>query len=961
MQAQQGTDLSNIDIHPVPADIADPSLTVFQLACEAVVNPLGIDTYHPQLSWKINSSARGVLQQAFRIIVAEGEAGPDGEQTIWDTKKVLGTAVSCRYEGPAFLSGKRYFWKVQVWDDSGHVSAWSPAAWFETGLLHLSDWKANWIEPRLPPIIKYKSGLPVLLGWKKKDPFPEKDLTPCSLLRKEFTVQSGLKRARIYATAHGIYSLHINGVRADQRELAPEFTSYNKLLLYQVYDVTGRLAKGKNAIGATVADGWYGGRIGATGESAQYGNKHALLLQLVMEYEDGHTEQVVSDETWTCSTGPLVYSDLFIGEKYDARLEKSGWSGPGFDASGWKAVDTAFYDLKNLAVQAGMPVSQVMELQPVSVIVTPKGETVVDLGQNIAGKMRMKVSGPAGTRIVLEHSEVLDRYGNFIHNIIGTNKDQKDVYILKGGMQEVYEPAFTFHGFRYVKITGYPGIPTVNDFTGLVVASDLPATGTFTCSDTLINQLQHNIVWSQRSNMLSIPTDCPQRERMGWTADIQVYAPTAMFNQDLRAFLTRWLRNLKADQLEDGEVPMVVPYTKGYRESIGKYLSHTSAGWGDACIIVPLRLYEKYGDLNPLMEQYETMQRWMGYVEQQASRKTPVGFWLNPLNLFNSRKKEREKYLWNTGFHYGDWLIPSKTGHGLIGMSVPVVATKRIVASAYYAYATSLMARISGILGKGEDQKKYLALHANIKRAFAGKYISSSGKIKPSLQGMYILALQFDLVPDAIKQKSVQRLVELIKSNGDKLDAGFLSIPFLMDVLCENGHKSIAYKILHQDGYPSWLYEVKKGATTIWESWNAITPDGRVSSLSYNHYAFGCVGDWMYRTIGGLNAVEPGYKTSLIKPDPTDNITAATASLETVYGTLSSSWQIKEGIMTMNVMVPPNTSATIVLPLATKNIVMENGTPLSTGSGIYGVKQENKAVIVEAGSGNFLFSYRIDH
>lgn len=962
MQAQQKRDSSIIFMHQASSGDTDTSINLSDLTCEYLENPLGIDILHPGLSWKIKSSERGFIQKAFRIILAETEEDLEKQSNVlWDTKKNLSeSSVYCRYDGPAFHSRKRYFWKVQVWNDAGNVSPWSPTAWFETGFLNTSDWKAKWIEPRLSPIKKSKPGIFSLTGLKKKDKFSEKELTPSSMLRREFTVRKGLKRARIYATTHGIYALEINGVKADDRAFAPEFTSYHKLLLYQTYDVTDRVITGDNTLGVTIADGWYGGRIGATGESAQYGNKHALLLQMELEYEDGYKEQVISDETWKCSTGPLVYSDIWIGEKYDARLEVSGWSKPGFNAAGWKSVDMADYGFKNLAVQMGNPVHRIMEIRPIGMITTPKGETIVDLGQNIAGRMHMKVSGPAGTQIVLEHSEVLDEHGNFINNIMGTNKDQKDVYVLKGSVQEVYEPAFTFHGFRYVKVTGYPGTPTVKDFTGVVISSAIPATGTFECSDTLINKLQHNIVWSQRSNMLSIPTDCPQRERMGWTADIQIYGPTAMFNQNLNAFLTRWLRNVKVDQLEDGQVPMLVPYTKAYRESIGKYLSHTSAGWGDACIIVPLQLYEKYGDIGILEEQYETMERWMGYVNRQAAQRSPLGFRLNPVNWFNKAKKENERYLWNTGFHYGDWLIPSKSGDGWMKLAEPVLLTRRIVASAYYAYSTSLMAKIAGTLGKTADQKKYSELNEKIKKAFAAAYVSSNGMLKPSLQGVYILALQFDLIPASVKQKSVTHLVELIKNNGDRLDAGFLSIPFLMDVLCNNGHRDIAYKLLFQDQCPSWLYEVKKGATTIWESWKAITPDGKISHLSYNHYAFGCIGDWMYRTIGGLNAVEPGYKSSLIKPDLAGKFTSASTSLETVYGTLSNSWEIKEGMMRMNVAVPVNTTARIILPNATKKNVLENGSALLKGSGIYRINQETEDVIVEVGSGNFTFNYKIN-
>lgn len=634
-------------------------LRVVNLRTEYLRNPL-IDVRRPRFSWELASNARGTLQEAYRLIVAESESVLDsGTDLIWDSSRVQARdSVHVVYSGPELRPKTRYYWRVITWDNYGNESEQTERAWFEMALLDGSEWEASWIEPDLAPVRREPKQSPAMMGFKTSSEPPEKRLTPPSLLRREFAVRAGIRRARVYCTAHGIYSLEVNGQHADDREFAPEFTAYEKILCYQTYDVTALLIPGTiNVLGITIADGWWAGRVGMTGDSCQYGDRHALLLRLEIDYDDGSSDCVVSDESFRCSTGPIAYSDIFIGERYDARKEIPGWSKVGFDASNWKPVKVANYMKGNLVAQHGEPVKRVMEFPAVSVLKTPKGDTVVDIGQVIAGRIRMRVSGPAGIVVSLKHTEVLNEHGNFINNIAGRNKDQEDFYILKGIGDEIWEPKFTFHGFRFVRLTGFPGEPKASDFTAVVISSSMQTSGSFECSDPLLNRLQQNIVWSQRGNMLSIPTDCPQRERAGWTGDIQVYAPTACFNSDMDAFLTRWLRSLAADQLPDGQVPFVVPYLRGYREDIaGVFFTHSSAGWGDACHLVPLTMYKKYGDLRILEECWPVMMKWMDYVEKRAAEHDPLTKMINPLRFFS--KSEQDKYLWNSGFHFGDWLIP---------------------------------------------------------------------------------------------------------------------------------------------------------------------------------------------------------------------------------------------------------------------------------------------------------------
>ena len=889
-----------------------------QLRCNHEKTPYGI-TGTPVFSWQLFSEQPDTIQEAYQLLICSSD------KQIYDSGKISGSqSVEVEPKGFNAAAKEDYHWKVRIWDNHGQEA--ENTSYFEAAP---GSFSAKWIEPSIPGV-KYEKQIPLMKSMifkvKPKLP-PDERLLPVSLLRKEFEVKPGLAKARAYATAHGVYSIQFNGGAPDERLFAPEYTTYPKYLCYQTYDITKLLQSGKNACGVMLADGWWSGRIGIGGESGQYGMERAFFLQIELTYHDGTHETIVSDENFRCSAnGTIRYSDIFIGEKqdhnYTQRIEE--FSKADFNDHSWSPVVIADYGYDNLFPQIGGPVVKIKELKPVALLHTPKGETVIDFGQNFAGFVRLKVSAPKGTVIKLEHSEVLDEKGNFLNNIIGVNKDQTDIFICSGREDEVFEPQFTFHGFRYVKVTGM-NTPELEDFCGIAISSKMDNLAEFECSNELMNKLYSNVRWSQYSNMISIPTDCPQRERAGWTADIQVFTPTASYSQDMNAFLTRWLESMEMEQLDDGQIPCVVPFSLSYQNSLKMQSKDSccSAGWSEACIIVPYTLYQMYGNKNILSKHYPMMKKWIKYVQHQAEHFNPKSFKKKknktPLEI------ENHKYLWNTGWHYGDWMIPS-ISKGMMGGVKGAKITREITASIYYAYSAELMSRIAEIIGSKDDARKYHELNKRIKKAIADTYISEDGLINPDLQGSYVCALWYGVVPEDKVPKAVGRLKKLIEDNGCCLDTGFLATPILLDVLMKYGLKDIAYKILYQEKCPSWFYEIKKGATTIWESWDGIRPDGKVGNLSYNHYALGCVFDWIYRNIAGIQNQSAGYKKILIKPEPDETMAWARSSFKSVYGEIASSWKKENGFFRIQVKIPCNANATVIMP---------DGQQHEIGSGTY--------------------------
>ncbi|MCD9022438.1 alpha-L-rhamnosidase [Cohnella silvisoli] len=897
------------------------SLKVESLVCEYRTNPLGIDVRNPRIGWKLVSERRGTVQKAYRIQVAG--PGEDFANLVWDSGRVESERSNLlAYEGPMLQPRTRYYYRVQVWDHFERESDWSAVAWWETALFSADEWQANWITPDSEAI----------------DP----QAAPVFMLCKEFTLKQPIRLARIYATAAGVYELYISGEKAGDELLAPGWTSYHKRHQYQTYDVTAQLKVGYNQIGVLLGNGWYKGQLtGFDNYTNLYGDIRACLIQLHILYEDGTEEVVVSDATWSSSTSPITLSEIYDGETYDARLEKEGWGQAGYDVgSNWSGTEIIDLPYTSLVAQENSPTRVIETIFPQSLIRTPSGETLLDMGQNMVGRIRMTLQAPAGTVIRLQHAEVLDKEGNFYTGNLRKAKQLVE-YIAKGGGTESYAPHFTFQGFRYVKVEGFPGqengLP-LDAFAGEVIHSDMEPTGWFECSHPLVNQLQSNIVWGQRGNFLDLPTDCPQRdERLGWTGDAQVFIRTAAFNYHVGPFFTKWLRDLKADQGADGGVPVVVPDVitkKPVSESEAEMLS--AAAWGDAAVICPWTLYLCYGDERLLADQYDSMKAWISYIRSQGDR----------------------EYLWNTGFHYGDWLGLDAKENSYIGAT-----PKDLIATAFYAHSTRLVRDAAVVLGKAEDVRAYSELLGRVIAAFREEFVTPAGRLAAPTQTAHVLALKFQLVEGNVRKRIAHDLNELVVQNEYHLTTGFVGTPYLCLVLSDNGYHETAVKLFLQESYPSWLYSITKGATTIWEHWDGIKPDGSFWSddmNSYNHYAYGAIGDWMYRYIAGLDMDEtvPGYRRICVYPRfAGSELTSAKATLLTPYGKAESAWHIEDNNILVQVVVPANSSAEVILPGAELEEVREGDRMVTASEGIHSARRSEEGVRISVGSGTYQFTY----
>ncbi|MGI4832009.1 MAG: family 78 glycoside hydrolase catalytic domain [Janthinobacterium lividum] len=894
---------------------AQAQVRVQHLSCENLTNPLGLDVARPRFSWQLlaPTGRRGVRQTAYELRVAATPAQlARGRAAVWQSGKVASdSSVHVTYAGPALGAMRRYYWQVRAWDQAGHASAWSAPAYWQTGLLAPANWRAAWIGP----------------GYAE-----DSVRRPSPLLRKEFTISKPLAAATAYITAHGLYEARLNGQRVGDAYLTPGWTSYHQRLAYQTYDVTRLLQPGPNAVGATLASGWYRGYVGFDNVHNVYGRDAALLLQLHLSYRDGSSEDIGTDGTWqTSAGGPIRAAELQRGETYDARLEQPGWARPGYDARGWVAARVQPYAKDNLFASFNEPIRAHETFKVVKMTTSPKGETILDFGQNLVGWVRVTARGRAGDRVTLSHAEVLDKRGNlYLANLRGATAE--DTYYLRGtGQAEALEPHFTTHGFRYLRVDAYPGPVNPADFTAVALYSDMPATGSFSCSNPLVNQLQHNIEWGQKGNFLDVPTDCPQRdERLGWTGDAEVFSRTAAFNRNTNSFFAKWLRDLAADQGPDGAVPFVVPsmpFTWG-KNLIG------AAGWSDAATIIPWDLYTIYGDRRTLAVQYPSMQRWEQYI----------------------RSKSRHD-LWDTGFQFGDWLaydVDDDNG----GRSA--VTSHALVAQCYWARTTQILLDAATALGKTADATAYAAQLARIKAAFQREYVTPGGALLSNTQTAYVLALQFDMLPENLRQQAAGRLVQNVADYDTHLTTGFLGTPYLCAVLSRFGHAEVAYKLLLQKTYPSWLYPVTMGATTMWERWNSMRPDSTFappSMTSFNHYAYGAIGDWLYTTVAGLGAAAPGYHQLTVRPQPGGGFTQATATLETGYGPTRAHWHTSGDQLTLDVTVPPNCTATVHVPTTSPGSVRESNRPLGEASPSLPAGPAQAGYLpVQVGSGQYHFT-----
>ena len=889
-------------------------LSVNDLKCEYKTNPIGIDVIKPRLSWKIGSSDRGTVQTAYRIRVVDRlEDLGKRKQLLWTSGKVKSDqSVHVVYDGPPLAARQRVWWQVRVWDNHGGMSEWSEPASWEMGFLKAGDWQADWIEPDLKENLKQSN--------------------PCPMLRKEFQLNGTIKTARAYVTSRGLYRMELNGKVVGDELFTPGWTAYLKRLQYQTYDITELLRNGTNCVGTVLGDGWYRGRLVWQDRRNLYGEKVALLAQIEVEYQNGRRQVIATDGTWKASTGPILKSDIYDGELYDARLEKDGWSKAGYDDSGWAGVTIAKHDKKILVAPPGVPVRAMEEIKPVKIIETPEGDTVVDMGQNMVGWVRIKVQGPAGTHIKLRHTEMLDAKGNFYTENLRTAKQLVE-YILRGKGQEIYEPHFTFQGFRYVAVEGWPGKLSLDNLTGVVIYSDITPAGTFECSNPQINQLQHNIQWGQKGNFLDVPTDCPQRdERLGWTGDAQVFARTACFNADVAAFYTKWLADVAADQQPSGAVPHVIPNVLSLGAKEG---GSASAGWADASVIVPWTVYLCYGDKRILEQQYDSMKAWVDYMAGRAG----------------------DTYFWNTDFTFGDWLAFNTTRSDYPGATTD----KDLACQAYFARSTDLLQRTAKILGKKEDANKYGRLLEKIKKVFQDEFVTPNARLSSNTQTAYSLTLAFGLLPEAMQEQAAQRLAKDVNSF-KHITTGFMGASLINPVLSEYGHFKEAFMLLNRKDYPSWLYPVTKGATTIWERWDGLKPDGTFQDKgmnSFNHYAYGAIGEWLYRVVAGLDIDEqnPGYKHIIIRPHPGGGLTYTKVRHESLYGPIESGWRLADNKMTVNVEIPPNTTATVRLPKAKLADVRESGKRLDSSDAISKAVQDGDTAVMEVGSGRYSFEY----
>ncbi|QFQ91657.1 alpha-L-rhamnosidase [Lacticaseibacillus manihotivorans] len=750
-------------------------------------------------------------------------------------------------------------------------------------------WMGRWISAKWAFVNdEPKFTLAQMFGGMKTEQQPvNQRLKPAVIFERKFVVDR-IKSATLAITAQGIYQVYLNHHLVSDALFAPDFTAYSNYLQFQEYDVSEFVKDGSNLLQIVVADGWYAGRVSVQGGSAQFGHQLAALADLKLCDDSGKCWTVGTDEKFIARTGKWRYADLQIGEMQDLRLIDRSTETPA-------PVKIIQADYQRLAPQTGPQVHRQISMTPVKCWQSENG-WVIDFGQVLVGRVKIALNLAWGQKVVLEYAEVLKKDGTFFKNIIGRNKDQTDIFVGRGRF-ETLEPDFTVHGFRYVQITGITDIK-IDHVEAEVIFSDLTATGKIQTSDDRINRLLCNVLWSQRGNMLSIPTDCPQRERMGWTGDMQVFAPASTFYYDTQQFIRRWLKSVRIDQQPDGQVLDYSPAPRDLFYSSDFTGSLSSAGWGDAIIMVPWTLYQRYGDETVLAENYQAMLKWHHYAVKSAA----------------GQKNDDRQYLWDTKFHYGDWMLPSIMKASKGNPMATSTATKDVVATAFLAHSSEVLAQVATVLG--QDPSPFDEYATRVKRAFTKYYVTRNLNLVSDYQGCYVLALAFSMVPDTMTSPLTKRLVDLIHQNGNRLDTGFLSTPYLLDVLVQSGNVQLAKDVFLQSQSPSWLYEVDHGATTIWETWEGISQDGTVGAFSFNHYAMGCVLDWFVRDVVGLKQTAPGFSSIEIAPK-VDLVEAYSLSYKTKYGLI----QIRRENGKLLIKVPAAISADVKLPHQAKQTI----------------------------------------
>jgi alpha-L-rhamnosidase len=838
---------------------------VATIRAELRTDSTDVATATPRLTWKTASSVPGWVQ-------ASAELQLDGENAATLPGR---DSVLVDWPFAPLTAGSRHALRVRVTGEDGSASNWSEPQEIVAAFLADGQWNAK------------------LVGLAD----PQSPAQP-ALLRTEFTVAGEVARATLYATAHGGYQVEVNGTEVDDQILKPGWTSYQFHLIHETTDVTGLIHEGANAIGANLGGAWYTENFGfREGASRFYGEQPFVAAQLVIEYADGHSETIVTDGSWRASgTSPILASSIYQGESYDARREVSGWSSPGFDDSSWTPVRVETAEFPVPEARVAPAVRAIQELPVVDTIVSPSGKTILDFGQNLVGRLRVTVAGPAGHTITLHHAEVLENGELGIRPL--RNAAAIDSYKLAGAGEETWEPRFTFHGFRYAVLDNWPGEFDPASVTAVVIHSDMARTGWFDSSHELVNRLHENVVWGMKGNFLYLPTDCPQRdERLGWTGDIQVFAPTASFLFDADGFLTGWLQDLALEQkASGGVVPFIIPSVLGDSAS-------PAAAWGDAATVVPTVLHERFGNRKVLADQFESMKAWSD---------TLLGI-------------SGERLLWEDRFQFGDWLDPDAPAD----FPADTKTDPDIVASAYLYRSVDFTARAAELLGKTDDAAKYGALRSKIHAAFLAEYVTASGRMMSDAQTGYATAIMFGLYADeAQKQVMGERLAELTRAAGYRIGTGFVGTPLITDALTQTGHLDAATRLLTQTENPSWLYPVTMGATTIWERWDSMLEDGSINPgemTSFNHYALGAVADWLHRSVAGLAPAEPGYRVIRIAPQVLDGFEHASARHETPYGLATSGWVRNGDAVTVSATVPANATAEVILPGSTETITVGSG------------------------------------
>ncbi len=885
-----------------------------QLRCNYFDNPLGVHDAHPRFSWKLaTGDRRGARQTAYRITVSTTRSG---KADLWDSGRVRSDAMTqVTYRGKSLASRQRAWWHVEIWDEKNRRSESVPAFW-EAGLLDRKEWRGGWIGGAL-------AGGPEVGA---HSPY----------LRTIFNVGKKIAAARLYATALGLYEFHLNGQRVGSDVFTPGWTEYKKRVQYQAYDVTSLLRPGANAAGAILGDGWYCGHLGWR-ERNYYGERPQLLAQLVLTFTDGSTQTIVTDGAWKTSYGAIIEADLIHGESYDARRELRGWDEPGYDDSTWLPVVKLPDPGIEISATLGPCVRATQELKPIAppnkVASWPTHKWVFDMGQNMVGRVRLHVRGLAGQVIRLHFAEMLNKDGTiYTENL--RDARQTDHYVLRGDPAgETWESKFTFHGFRYVELRGTPVPESLlpDAITGIVLHSDTPRTGTFSCSDPLINQLQSNVDWGQRGNFLEVPTDCPQRnERLGWMGDAQVFCRTAAWNRNVAGFFTKWQRDISDAQGAEGQMPSVAPHIEGVGADGGP-------AWADAAAICPWTMYLCYADKDLLARHFDSLAKFIGYMEVQSK------------DLIRSHPDT------NVWHGYGDWL--ALDGSGNVFGNTP----KDLIGTALFAYSTSLVAKMARVLGRTKDAAHYTRLAERIRQAYQNRFLTADGIAAGLTQTSYVLTLQFDLAPVALRPKLLRELVRDIEARGHKLTTGFVGASYLPHVLSRFGRADIAYKLLHQKAWPSWLYAVTQGATTIWERWDGWTKENGFQDKgmnSFNHYAYGAIGSWLYAVVAGvdLDPATPGYKRLVLAPQPGGELTSARGVLQSPHGQIMSAWKTSAGRFEWEVTVPANTTASARFPVPGKAKITEGKTSLARTPGVTAVKTTASVVTCTLGAGHYKFT-----